>query len=310
MSLNEKPMDKVSVCVVTYNSGKTVLETLDSIYAQTYPRVELIVSDDCSTDDTVAICKEWLKDKGNRFEKADVLTGDKNGGVAVNLNRAIRASSGEWVKIIAGDDLLMPDCISDNMEFVNSHESPGIVFSRMRYFSEENGRRVLSDYSKPDKEFEAFFTKSPQEQYHDLLVSCRAVPGVTHFQKRSFAIDHPYPEEYSFCEDWPHWTRLTRSGIPLVFFDKETILYRMNGSLSHARNEQFINERFHRSVLAFFYAERYPELLAIDPKSAHSQQKELFLGEIAINLLGNRRNLFTRAALFVYKLFIGVRKVQ
>ena len=306
----DKELALVSVCVVTYNSSKTVLETLDSISAQSYPRLELIVSDDCSSDDTVAVCKKWLDANGQRFEKAHVLSSEKNGGVAVNLNNGVHASCGEWVKIIAGDDLLMPDCISDNMDYVNRHEGPGIVFSRMRYFSEENGRRVLSDYSKPDKEFEAFFTKTPLEQYHDLLVSCRAVPGVTHFQKRAFAIEHPYPEVYSFCEDWPHWTHLAKSGIPLVFFDKETVLYRMNGSLSHARREQFINEKFHCSMLSFFYAERYQALLALDPKTARIQQKELFLGELAINLLGNRRNLFTRSVLFIYKLFLGVRKVQ
>jgi alpha-1,3-rhamnosyltransferase len=300
----------VSVCVTTYNSGKTVLATLDSILDQSYHRLELIVSDDCSTDDTIAICRKWLEAHKDRFEKITVLTSGKNGGVAVNLNKAIRATSGEWVKTIAGDDLLMPDCITDNMDFVSNHEEAGIIFSRMLYFTEENGDRVLSDYSKPDRESLSFFNESPMEQYKKLLLSCRFIPGVSNFQKRSFALEHPYPEEYSFCEDWPHWTHLAKSGIPLLYFDKETVLYRLNGSLSHAGKDTFINEKFHYSMISFFYSERYHALLSFDPESAGIQKKEFFLGELAINLFGNRRNFFTRALLFIFKLFLGVRKVQ
>ena len=99
----------VSVCVVTYNSEKTIRETLDSILAQTYPRLELIVSDDRSTDQTVRICQDWLEENRERFQNTELIVRDQNGGVARNLNTAIQAAAGEWVKPIAGDDLLMPD---------------------------------------------------------------------------------------------------------------------------------------------------------------------------------------------------------
>jgi alpha-1,3-rhamnosyltransferase len=55
---NQKPL--VSVVIITYNSSKYVLETLESAKAQTYQNIELIVSDDCSTDDTVEKCREWI----------------------------------------------------------------------------------------------------------------------------------------------------------------------------------------------------------------------------------------------------------
>ena len=50
----------VSVCVLAYNSSKYILETLNSIKNQTYDTIELIISDDCSTDDTVALCTQWI----------------------------------------------------------------------------------------------------------------------------------------------------------------------------------------------------------------------------------------------------------
>lgn len=67
----------VSVAVVTYNSSKTVLETLDSIYNQTYPNLELIVSDDCSPDNTVEICREWIAGHSRRFIRTELLTVEK-----------------------------------------------------------------------------------------------------------------------------------------------------------------------------------------------------------------------------------------
>ena len=58
MEMNNQPL--VSVPVITYNSAKFVLETLESIKAQTYQNIELVISDDCSTDNTVQICRDWV----------------------------------------------------------------------------------------------------------------------------------------------------------------------------------------------------------------------------------------------------------
>ena len=57
----------VSVCVITYNSSKYVLETLESIRMQSYQNIELIICDDCSKDDTVEICKRWIQSYSARF---------------------------------------------------------------------------------------------------------------------------------------------------------------------------------------------------------------------------------------------------
>ena len=58
--MQNKHMNLVSVVVVVYNSSETVVETLDTILKQTYRNIELIVADDCSTDDTVKIVKSWF----------------------------------------------------------------------------------------------------------------------------------------------------------------------------------------------------------------------------------------------------------
>ena len=101
----------VTVSVITYNSSKFVLETLESIKAQTYQPLILNVCDDCSTDDTVEICEKWIDKNKDRFIEAKIIVPEHNTGIPGNINRGIDACKTEWLKFIAGDDLLKPQCI-------------------------------------------------------------------------------------------------------------------------------------------------------------------------------------------------------
>ena len=114
MEMNNQPL--VSVLVITYNSAKFVLETLESIKAQTYQNIELIISDDCSTDNIVELCQKWVEENKERFVRTQIITSDLNTGVSANGNRGRDACQGEWIKGIAGDDLLMPNCVEDCVE--------------------------------------------------------------------------------------------------------------------------------------------------------------------------------------------------
>ena len=82
----------VSAVIITYNSAKYVIETLDSIKAQTYQNIELIVSDDCSTDETTTLVKEWLEKNGNRFESrsGNVFEKGIREGIIVAVKRTLR----------------------------------------------------------------------------------------------------------------------------------------------------------------------------------------------------------------------------
>ncbi len=105
MNLKETPL--VSVVLVTYNSAQYVIETLESIKAQTWQQIELIVSDDCSTDKTAELCSNWIDCNKGRFSKTKMITVLQNSGIPANCNRGLRAAQGEWVKIISGDDILI-----------------------------------------------------------------------------------------------------------------------------------------------------------------------------------------------------------
>lgn len=106
----------VSVLITTYNSAKYIVETLDSVAAQTYSEIELVVSDDGSSDETWELCEQWLANHEGRFARAILTRTPHNLGISGNYNHALSQATGEWVKTLDGDDLLLPCCIAANVE--------------------------------------------------------------------------------------------------------------------------------------------------------------------------------------------------
>jgi len=103
----------VSIIIATYNSSKYIIETLDSVYKQTYHDLELIVSDDNSNDSTYEICNKWLETHKDRFISTKLVKNTGSRGIANNYNNALEHAKGEWIKYLDSDDILLPNCIQD-----------------------------------------------------------------------------------------------------------------------------------------------------------------------------------------------------
>lgn len=256
----EQPL--VSVSVITYNSSMTVLETLESIKAQTYQNLELIVSDDCSTDNTVEICRKWIEQNKSRFARTELLTVEKNTGVSANLNRAEIACQGEWVKGIAGDDLLMPNCIQDCMDYVKDNPETIYLFGIQKAFGTDEATctRInnIFDYS--------FFSKTQEEQLHRLVFGENCVPATTAFYNRAKVqnLGIKNDERIPFLEDWPKWINLLRAGVKLHFVDKVLVKYRIGG----LSTGNYCSVNSYRSGRLFDFYYRFPEWYNENPDEA------------------------------------------
>ena len=241
----------VSVAVITYNSGKTVLETLESVKGQSYDNIELIISDDCSSDNTVQLCREWISGNKDRFVRTVVLECVHNTGIAGNGNRAEDACQGEWIKPIAGDDILMPACISDYVDFISNNPEAIVVFGRCSVFGGTRSQRRFyqEDVFKMD-----FFTRTAQEQFNFLLNE-NCIPAATVFYSlpKMRALGVRCDERIPLLEDLPRWLNLTRKGVRLQSIDKVTVKYRLNGMSSGK-----VNMAYYRSIRLFDFLYRYP----------------------------------------------------
>lgn len=124
----------VSIITPTYNCGRFISETIQSVQSQSYQNWELIIQDDCSTDDTYKVIKTFCdKDPRIKYE-----CNVKNYGAAITRNNAIKRANGEWVAFLDSDDLWMPDKLEKQLKFMVDNN---YKFSYTKYIEiDESGR--------------------------------------------------------------------------------------------------------------------------------------------------------------------------
>ena len=129
----------VSIIMPSYNTGRFIKETIESVLAQSYPTWELIIVDDCSTDNTDEVVNQYLADERIRYIKNDT-----NSGAAVSRNRALREAKGKWIAFLDSDDLWEPEKLQKQISFMRDN---GYHFSYTNYIeideeSKVNGKSV------------------------------------------------------------------------------------------------------------------------------------------------------------------------
>ena len=221
----------VSVPVLTYNAAEFVEETLESIFNQTHQNIQLIVSDDCSKDTTVEIVEKWCNQPRvkERFTDIIILTVPKNTGIPANYNRCVNASDGEWIKMISGDDALMPNCIEDNLYHIQENPIIKVLYSYLRIYRstfEADNFVSLSPACFPSHIITPEITA--HEQYELFLVSDRIQFTPSMFLNKESILTAGLPKEHLFSEDFQTKLNLTKGGFKLHFFEKETVLYRQH----------------------------------------------------------------------------------
>lgn len=242
----------VSVVVITYNSAKTVLETLDSIKTQTYQNIELIISDDCSQDDSVIICNQWIEKNRERFTRALIIESTYNTGTAANMNRAISASKGEWFKVCAADDKLLQNCLEDNLNYVIDHPETNIIFSKVVGFGNMEAAREW-----PYLNVKRFFDKFDAKRFRVILSTQNFLPAPSAFIKRCVWENvGGYNESIPLLEDWPFWVKVLQYGYVFDFLDKETVCYRFSDSSISQGNKPLSREYLDSNSKAAIFANK------------------------------------------------------
>ena len=128
--------DRVSVTIVTYNSGRFIKRCLESVLAQRYANKEIIVIDNASSDGTVDILEQFE-------DRCQIIYNDENIGFAAAQNQAIRSSAGEWVLTLNPDVLLLPNFIQAMVDAGQFDSKIGTVCGKLL--------AILATFDLPDK---------------------------------------------------------------------------------------------------------------------------------------------------------------
>lgn len=129
----------VSIIMPSFNTGRFISETIESVLAQSYSNWELLIVDDCSKDNTDDVVTQYLVDARIRYIKNET-----NRGAAVSRNRALREAKGKWIAFLDSDDLWEPDKLKKQIAFMENND---YHFSYTNYIeideeSTPNGKRV------------------------------------------------------------------------------------------------------------------------------------------------------------------------
>lgn len=136
--MNQEPL--ISVVIPTYNRGKLILRSINSVLKQTYKNIELIVVDDCSTDDTAEVLNS-ISDNRIKYIKLE-----KNSGACVARNHGIDEANGEYIAFNDSDDVWHNDKLESQFSFLEE-KNADVVSCSMNVFDENAGKMM---YTFPD----------------------------------------------------------------------------------------------------------------------------------------------------------------
>ena len=181
----------ISVIMSVYNEQEYIEDALRSILNQTEPDFELIIIDDCSTDDTVKII-EGLND-----DRVILVKNEENCGLTKNLNKALTMTKGEFIARMDGDDISMPDRSRIQTEFLNSHPDIMLISCNTATFGEQ---KLVSDISGTPGELKCSM----------LLRPVLAHPGFMFRRELYEEYGFTYDEHFRSAQDYDFAARVTR----------------------------------------------------------------------------------------------------
>jgi glycosyltransferase involved in cell wall biosynthesis len=207
----------VSIVVPAYNLGHYLAATIESILAQDYPRVELIVIDDGSTDNT----REVLARYTGRLH----WESQPNAGQVAAMNRGFAMAQGEILSWIGADDLLLPDAASTSVRQLEAH--PDIVLTYCDFNQIDPNGRIIRRIRTPDYSYRAMVAK----------VICPPGPGAF-FRRSAWQATGAWDTSLKIMLDYDYWLRLGLRG-PFMRIPKVLALYRIHpGQETFSRMDQ------------------------------------------------------------------------
>ncbi len=249
------PFKKVSVIITSYNFSQFIEDSLTSVLNQTYPNVEIIVCDDGSTDDTQKIVKCFA----DRHAHILPLLSDRNHGLCQNINRGLDRCTGEYVALLSGDDLMQPNKVIKQVEFLDRNNDCGLCTHDMDVFDSESGQVLYNTHDRfrmPLKSgFEVLFATNWffGRQTKNIPSSMLA--------KKDLFISHRYDGRLKYWNEWLYVIDcLATSGQKWGHVPEMLGRYRVHPKQMHVSKEaQDLTFEEAKIVLAIV-ASRYPEL--------------------------------------------------
>jgi len=213
----------VTICTPCYNHAKYLDDYFKSIINQTYKKIELVIIDDCSKDDSARIIQEYIPQLKLRFERVVFIINEKNLGITKNCNKMLKESNGYFVKPMASDDILLDNGIEMLVDFMEKNEKALLGIG--------NVCKVLNSYRYGDvyqeeKMLNTEYLSSLDDIFNRLLLG-NFIVAVGLIYRREIFSKYGYYDPNMMYEDWDYLLTVTKHE-KLYFCDEVVCLYRQS----------------------------------------------------------------------------------
>lgn len=216
----DKPL--VSTIALCYNQAKFAVETLNSIKNQTYANIELIIMDDCSTDNSVEVIENWIKETQY---SCTFIKHDKNQGICKTLNEAFSHCKGQYLQIIACDDIMLPEKTAVQIELMKKQpENVAVVYSDA-YLIKDDGSPHYGWFIQRRRQF----TDAPDGYIYDDLLKGNFIPAMSTLIRSDVVRELGGWDNNLAYEDQDMWLRISKK-YHFSFSQSPSVRYRVHNN--------------------------------------------------------------------------------
>ncbi len=188
----------VSVICLCYNHERFLAEALDSVLAQTYPNLEIIIVDDCSTDNSVRIITAYVQ----QFPQLKFISTGQNTGNCATFNKGWQASQGEFILDFATDDVLLPNALALQVAAFRKHGNTyGVVYADAAYMN-DTGKHLYLHSQK--------YAPAPDGNVFAEVIRRYFICAPTMMMRRQVLETLGGYDENLYYEDFDFWIRSSR----------------------------------------------------------------------------------------------------
>ena len=258
MSNNQKD-SLVTICIPVYNGSAYISDSLSSALKQTYTNCEILIVDDCSTDNTLEIIQQFEKLNSN----IRVHKNDRNLGLVGNWNKCIELARGNWIKFIFQDDTMENSCVEEMVTAAQKYNHEFIVCERSFLIQSDASSSQNEFYTNQVSRLSDFFKTDSIIHHNDFnLVLSKNLTNNFIGEPCSFLFAKSLTNKYGlFCADLSQlcdfeFAARIASNIGLVYVPRKLVQFRVHGnstSESNHKSKKIKLELIDSYILAYRY---------------------------------------------------------
>lgn len=266
-----------TIIVPCYNHEKFLPDFFESIINQTYNDIELLICDDYSSDNSCGVIEQYKKVLSEKLKSFVFFKNESNLGVVKTLNKLVNISNGEFIKMLASDDMLEEDYFSEVFKKFESDSNIDVVVTNGWMVSEETRYKTIGI------QHNLFYNEGPDFSSDGLFERMykwnRVFAPGSCYRARVFEKYGKY-DETILIEDWEYSCRLALNGCTFSYVNKPLCYYRIN---QNSASSKINNANLEKRRIIFFRSE-----LAIIEKYGKYAQRKIYVTKKIIYIFGYR----------------------